>query len=690
MRKIANHATSRRTAVAALAAANPAGGGRAGAGGLRGPSRLRRRCGALLSDTKGNIMPLSAVAMVMLAALVGGSVDMSRAYKVQSRLQAACDAGVLAGRRAVGANGYDSPAQQQAASYFGVNFDQGHQVTHDTKFQSSSANNGGTVSGTASTKLDMLVMKLFGNATMTVRAQCSSTMGVGNSDVTMVLDTTGSMSSTLSGTTTTRIQALRTAMKNFYTTVANATQGSNARVRYAFVPYSTSVNVGSLLYNLDPDYLVDTYAIQSRVPVYKTVTQQVFAGWGAPVYTSSSGYGSTTTSNTSKYSNTQYNTSNSCNNALPSATAWANNGSSTTSTSSATNGSGQQVVTTTTAQPQIKTSYTCQLSGNKYYVYYYYSYRTYYNYSYATSDPIYNSNTSTVFDRFDYKQVSYDVSSYKAFQAVSTNTGTNGAAVSSLWKGCIEERQTVPAASFSFSSMLGMSPDDAYDLDIDSEPGWDDATRWAPMWPEVAYYRTKLVTSGWSSSYQPTNDAVTTSGAQASSYCPYRSQALASMSQSQFNAYADALSAAGYTYHDIGMVWGARLSSPDGIFGSIVNSKPSNGGNVARHLIYMTDGEPNADNMIQQAYGIEFRDRRITNDGSSDDDARHESRFRAVCDAVKAKGIRIWVIGFTSGLTSDLSYCASANSAFIANNAGQLDAAFQEIAKQVGELRVVQ
>ena len=57
---------------------------------------------------------------------------------------------------------------------------------------------------------------------------------------------------------------------------------------------------------------------------------------------------------------------------------------------------------------------------------------------------------------------------------------------------------------------------------------------------------------------------------------------------------------------------------------------------------------------------------------------------------MKAKGIRIWAIAFTTGLTTDLTYCASANSAFTASNASQLNAAFQEIAKQVGELRVMQ
>jgi hypothetical protein len=57
---------------------------------------------------------------------------------------------------------------------------------------------------------------------------------------------------------------------------------------------------------------------------------------------------------------------------------------------------------------------------------------------------------------------------------------------------------------------------------------------------------------------------------------------------------------------------------------------------------------------------------------------------------VKAKGIRLWVIAFGTSLTTNLRTCASTSSSFTASNASQLDAAFQEIANQVGELRLTQ
>ena len=172
--------------------------------------------------------------------------------------------------------------------------------------------------------------------------------------------------------------------------------------------------------------------------------------------------------------------------------------------------------------------------------------------------------------------------------------------------------------------------------------------------------------------------------------CPIASQLLTAMTEAEFDAYADALNPQGSTYHDIGMIWGARLASPTGIFQDNVTATAANGGSVARHVIFMTDGQMSTNTGGQTSYGVEWHDRRITDNGYSENNSRHTDRFLAVCEATKAKGIRVWVIAFASNLTTDLETCASADSAFPAASAAQLNTAFQEIAKDVGELRVVQ
>lgn len=501
---------------------------------------------------------MAAMGMIVAAIIVGSAVDLSRAYRAKSRLQAACDAAVLAGRRTVTTKGFDAAAEDAADDYFATNFDDDRLQTRSTSFVATADDKGNTVAGKASTVLDTVLMRLFGFDNFSLSADCSASMGVGNADVMMVLDTTGSMSTKLSGSQT-RIDALQEAMKNFYETLADATSGTNARIRYGFVPYSSSVNVGRLIHDLDPDYLVDKRKYQSR--------EYVDGAW-------------------------------------------------------------------------------------------------------------------------NYRQIEYDVSDYKAFESVDTETGSKASGqpktVTSTWAGCIEERATTPAVEFNYNSSVDkITPVSARDVDLDDAPeSDDDDSKWAPMWPEVAFERLDKHDD------PTTHDSAY--GQQAKSYCPYKSQLLTEMDKDSFDEYANALKADGSTYLDIGMIWGGRLLSPDGIFQKNVNDPPSNGGEVSRHIVFMTDGFMQPDNEIQQAWGMEYWDRRVTANGINHDDRRHSSRFLAVCEAIKAKGIRVWVIAFTSDLSDDLNSCASDNSSFTASDGDELNSAFQEIAKQVGELRIVQ
>ena len=58
----------------------------------------------LLDDRAGNTLALVAAATLPILGMVGGSIDMGRSYLSQSRLQQACDAGVLAARKKLGSD----------------------------------------------------------------------------------------------------------------------------------------------------------------------------------------------------------------------------------------------------------------------------------------------------------------------------------------------------------------------------------------------------------------------------------------------------------------------------------------------------------------------------------------------------------------------------------------------------------
>ena len=581
----------------------------------------------VLRDRAGNILPIAAIGMLVAAVVVGSAVDLSRDYLVREQIQSACDAAVLAGRRTVTTAGFDAASKKVATDYFNTNFSDAQQGTRLTAFDATSTDDGQTITGTATTVLDTLLMRIFGKDAFNISVSCASSMGVGNSDIMMVLDTTGSMDYTLSGSSQKRIDALRAAMKNFYTTIYNATANSNARVRYGFVPFSSTVNVGKLVTAVSSNYIVDSYSYQSR--------------WYEPDDSGDSDTGDSWNAVTPA---TSYNALNDCNNAKPADTAFTEQGS------------GQ-------SKSQIKKEYSCLRDDRRspYYVYWRWLTRPY---------------------KMRYHPVTYDTSSFKKFNSVSTPTGNNGAAVSSNWGGCIQERDTVAQSTFSYSSANGIVPKAALDLDLDSAPTSDDKTKWRPLWPEVSYRR-------WTSGGSYTT-ATTSYGGDAGTYCPVQARLLSTMTQTAFNSYADSLTAVGGTYLDIGMIWGGRLMSQQGMWSTLNSDEPTNGGKVSRHLIFMTDGQMEPNQYIAQAWGMEYWDRRVTTDGSTNDTARHTQRFLATCEAIKAKGIRVWVVAFTSTLSTDLTTCASDDSSFTANSSADLNTAFQEIAKQVGELRVVQ
>ena len=98
----------------------------------------------IISDRRGNVLPMAAIGMILSALLVGGGIDISRGYRAKNRLQSACDSAVLAGRRAVATSGLDTPAKTQANAYFATNFDNSSLETTSTSFVPSSDDNGQT------------------------------------------------------------------------------------------------------------------------------------------------------------------------------------------------------------------------------------------------------------------------------------------------------------------------------------------------------------------------------------------------------------------------------------------------------------------------------------------------------------------------------------------------------------------
>lgn len=666
----------------------------------------------LARDVRGNALAIMGAALIPLAGLVGGGIDISRMYITKTRLQHACDAGALAGRKAMGGGTWaqsNGMPNTTALQFFDGNFPPNAYGSGSVARAFSES--AGKVSGTASAVLPMTLMRVFGKTTETLAVTCDAEMRLPNTDIMFVLDNTGSMGSkAVSTDSDTKIESLKTAVKCFYEIVArlntdadcttgdpgNSGTGSQVQIRFGFVPYSTNVNVGKLL---PTAYFANSWPYQTRQAVYTPQTTYTFPNAGNAGVTgtsnSNTSYGSYTTDSTVSNSS-----SSSCAANVPASTTPQSNGSESSPYNVQTSQSGgNQTVTYNTSQPYTYYQYTYSYNSNNRKCTYskrLVSYNLIRNYSRTdTGVP----QTTQVFSGWHYGQINVDISGLKNGTSWNSSLqvpiGSSGSNRTISWDGCIEERQTVRDTTYS------PIPSGAKDMNIDLIPSQGDSTTlWAPALPDLIYLR--KVTSQWSQATTAEVASTTTDYYNSVPYyCPAEARKLQAWPDaSVFDSYVDSLVPTGNTYHDIGIIWGARLMSPTGIFAS-ENAYTPQGGEIERHMIFMTDGDAVSAPCDYSAYGVAFWDQRTTTDvGSASNctteraalDDQVNARFLAMCSAVKNMNITLWVISFGSGSNTTtenrLSQCATSGRYFTARNSATLQSTFASIADQISQLRL--
>lgn len=231
-------------------------------------------------------------------------------------------------------------------------------------------------------------------------------------------------------------------------------------------------------------------------------------------------------------------------------------------------------------------------------------------------------------------------------------------ASTSTWDGCIEERQTVSTITSSSGYTI---PAGAKDLNINLVPSETDVTtQWPAYLPSLVDRKSQVA-------------------------CPTEAVRLKTWTRSDLKDYVDGLKPDGGTYHDIGMIWGARFISTGGVF---ANPEEFNGASVNRHIIFMTDGVLDTGGTLYSSYGLESYQKRVSG-GGSDLNGRHKQRFLMTCNAAKSLNVSVWTIAFATGTDTTLTTCASASDmAVTASNQSQLNSRFQEIGRSIGKLRI--
>jgi hypothetical protein len=122
----------------------------------------------LAADRAGNTLAMLAAGLFPLLALVGGGIDMGRSYLAQSRLQQACDAGVLAARKKLGSavvTTGEVPGDVALIGnrFFNINFRAGAYGSENRDFQMTLEPDL-AITGNASVDVPTTIMNLLGQA----------------------------------------------------------------------------------------------------------------------------------------------------------------------------------------------------------------------------------------------------------------------------------------------------------------------------------------------------------------------------------------------------------------------------------------------------------------------------------------------------------------------------------------------
>ena len=633
----------------------------------------------LLRDRSGNTLALIAAATAPLVAIVGSAVDIGRGYAAESRLQQACDAGVLAARKKLGS---DLPPSGEVLGrvrnvgndLFDLNFPEGRYDTTDLAF-TMTLEEDFSISGTAEAVLPTAIMSAFGKHTIPIAVACEARMNFTNLDVMMVLDVTGSMRHTNDGDTLSRIDSMRQVIRGFHKNLEDA-KAPDTRVRWGFVPYATNVNIGGLLAN---NWVVNNWRYQSReedssdtstsTRTYDTNWAYVSGdrnGWmQVSTYTATYHPGTPATPGGTGDEDTAGGTSAyyKCEGSQPGNTATSSDewlGETTEPFA------GPPAGTRTIKKGRRTTNgdwYRTRRDGATCYV------ERMENIDYVENFDRITDPTQNTTVTWRYAQISRGVADWR-----------------SETSGCMEEIRTQRIEDFGSVDLTS-----ALDLDIDHVPGSANAGKWRPMYRDAIYARS-LNNSG-EGDFTPDEVISTSNFAQTGKWwmsaCPAPAANLDEMDATEIADYLASLDPAGATYHDIGMLWGARLLSPDGLFASR-NADESLNKPTARHLIFLTDGQTEAYDIAYGAYGLEPLDRRRWDPESSTLSLNEvvEARFLFACNEIKKKNATVWVIAFGTEVNATMTECAGPGRYFEAANAAQLDKAFDSISRAMGDLRV--
>ncbi|MEI7804833.1 MAG: TadE/TadG family type IV pilus assembly protein [Hyphomicrobiales bacterium] len=191
-------------------------------------------------NCQGGVAPMLALSLIPMVGMVGAAVDYSRANSARTAFQSAVDsAALMLSKNAATQSAGD--LQTSATNFVKAMFTR-PEVSNIAVTATYTSNNGSTVllNGTAVVNTNFLGM--LGYTKIDLKANSTVTWGNTRLRVALVLDNTGSMSSS------SKMTALKTATQNLLTQLKKAAV-TDGDVYVSIIPFSKDVNVGASNYD---------------------------------------------------------------------------------------------------------------------------------------------------------------------------------------------------------------------------------------------------------------------------------------------------------------------------------------------------------------------------------------------------------------------------------------------------------
>lgn len=197
-----------------------------------------------LRDSGGGIAPMMAMLALPLMGAVGVAVDFTRASAARTAFQTALDSTALMLSKTA-AKQSSADLQAAASNYFGALFNR-PEAKNVAVFATYTSAGGSKVALSGSATIDTNFLGLLGYSQLNISASTTTVWGNTRLRVALVLDNTGSMSS--SG----KMTALKTASKNLLTQLKTAAVNPED-VYVSIIPFNKDVNIGAS--NVDESWL---------------------------------------------------------------------------------------------------------------------------------------------------------------------------------------------------------------------------------------------------------------------------------------------------------------------------------------------------------------------------------------------------------------------------------------------------